>query len=110
MLLDDYVVTYVQAQTSTVSWSFGREERVVNSGLYLFRDTVAVVLDFHHHAVPVAARAEDNLALSLNCVGGVVQDICPYLIKLAAVGVNLRHLERVLPMDRDIRFELASHD
>jgi len=99
-ILDD-AADYIQAQTRAFANSFGREKRIKNAGKYVGRNSRAVVANFHKYEIVFTSRADGEFAAIFHGVGGVVDEICPNLIKFAAAGHDLREGGSVLSNDRD---------
>src|SRR5208282_2953494 len=73
----------VEAQTRSLPYSFGCEERFKDVRLDLRRNSGTVIADFHYNAPVIAISSDSKLALSAHRIDGVIDEIGPHLIKLA---------------------------
>src|SRR6266478_6077463 len=74
----------VEAQSSSLPYSLGCEERFKDVCLNLGRNAWTVIANLHHDATVVLIGSYPKLAFSAHCIDGVIDDIGPYLIELAA--------------------------
>ena len=83
-MLSHYALNRVQAQSGSLPYSFGREERFEDVRLDLRRNSRAVVADLNYGAGIIAIGSNSELALSAHGVNGIVNNVGPDLIELAA--------------------------
>src|SRR5258708_29948328 len=74
----------VQAQPCSLPYSLGREEWFKDVCLNFGRNAWTVVANLHHNATVVLIGSYSKLAFSAHGVDGVINDVGPYLIELAA--------------------------
>ena len=82
-------VADVQAQSRALPDLLGREERIEDAALEFGRDSRSGVTDLDQHTIPVPAGADGQRALAVHGIDGVVDDVGPYLVELAALGADL---------------------
>src|SRR5690242_3026128 len=86
--LDD-AMNYIEAEAGSFAHALGGKKRLKDARLYFRWDARAIVGDLHEHVLIFAHRTHDQLALFFHGVDGVVDEVCPHLIQLAAVGHHL---------------------
>ena len=72
----------------------GGEEGIEDAGLHLGRDAGAVVVELEADAVVAAAGLDADLALAVDRVAGVHQQIQEDLIQLAGIAAHARQIVR----------------
>ena len=83
VLLHD-TLNRVEAQAGAFAHSLGGEKRFEDMRLYLGRNSRTVVGDLNHHAIVLAIGSDSKLALASHRINGIVDDVRPNLIELAA--------------------------
>ena len=78
----------VQTESRPLSNSLGGEERFKDVRFYLGGNSGAVVANLHYHASILAISSHSKLALSAHRVDGIVDDVGPDLIELAAKRID----------------------
>src|SRR6202165_5634032 len=74
----------VEAQPCSLPYSLGREEWFKDVCLNLGRNAWTVVSNLHHDATVVLIGSHSKLAFSTHGVDGIIDDVGPHLIELAA--------------------------
>src|SRR3981189_1114999 len=74
----------VEAKPCSLPYSLGGEEWFKDVCLNLGRNAWTVVADLHHNATVVLIGSHSKLAFSAHGVDGVINDVGPHLIELAA--------------------------
>ena len=74
----------IEAEAGALAHFFGGEEGLENVLLDLGRNSRAIVGDLHYCALVIAIGADQKLSLATHGVDGVVDDVGPDLIELAA--------------------------
>jgi hypothetical protein len=110
VLLHDDVVGDVQTQARAMTRRFGGKEGVKDFRLNGLRDAGAVVLDLDHDPLSFGARADHDLALALDRINRIVNDVRPNLIEFAAIGHDLRQRRPVFTPNNDTRSQFAVQD
>src|SRR5689334_22853179 len=87
VLLHDSI-NRIEPQSRALADWLGREERLEDAILELGRDSGAVVADFHQNASELRCGADYQFALPVHRVDGVVDQVRPDLIELAAVRTD----------------------
>src|SRR5262249_54875681 len=108
VLLGDGAVTQRETKTRPLARFLRREERVEDPTLNLLRDARPVVLDFDNHPAPLAAGPDNDLAGAVHRVDCVDEEIGPYLIQHAAVGLYSGHVRAVVATNGDAILELVA--
>ena len=81
-------------------------ERLEDVDLRLARYPTPVVNDLHHHAVAFYVRPDSDASASVHSVNGVVDEVGPYLVQLAAApGIPGRSFSYSL--DKETSFSLG---
>ncbi len=111
--MDDDGISDVEAESGTRSGRLGREERVEHSIDRLRGDARSVVLDFDDHLIILRKDSDLDEAVTatgvVDGVGGIVQQIRPHLVQLAAVGMDGGKVGGVHGADIDVP-ELRGQD
>src|ERR1039458_7218345 len=81
------------------------EELLENMGLDFRRDARSVVADFDQQAIQLAGGADAQFALALHGVDGVVDQVGPDLVQLAAARADLRQAAVEIELHIDTLFE-----
>src|SRR5881397_3367156 len=103
------VVDDVQAKTRAYAWRLGCIERIEDTLPALWRYTRSRVLDLDEHALLLGQRPDSEHSLPFHGVDCVVDEVCPYLVELAAVRLDERDIA-VLPSYLDTFLELVLQD
>src|SRR5947209_6811689 len=74
----------VEAEAGAFSNSFGGEERLKDVRLYCGRDSRSIVSNLNHDAPVVAISSNSQLTFPAHRINGIVDQVGPYLIELAA--------------------------
>jgi len=74
----------VEAESRAFPDSLGCEERLEDMRQYIRRNSRAAVFDFNHNAIVVGICTNPEFALASHGVNGVINEVGPYLIQLAA--------------------------
>jgi hypothetical protein len=74
----------VEAEASAFANSFGGKEWFEDMRLYLRRNSRSVIGDFNYDTIVLAIRSDSKPALASHSIDGIVDDIRPNLIELAA--------------------------
>ena len=83
VLLHD-TLNRVEAESGAFADSLGGKERLEDMRLYLGRNSRSVVGDLNYHTIVLAIRSNLKPALASHSIDGIVDDIRPNLIELAA--------------------------
>ena len=94
-----------ETQPGSLPHSLGGEERLENMVLHFRRDARSIVGDFDQQAIDLARRADTQLALSLHGVDGVVDQVGPDLVQVAAARADLRQGAVEIELHRDAVFQ-----
>jgi hypothetical protein len=76
-------------------------------GPHVGRNSRAVIGNFNHDAVVVAIGSDLNLAFATHSVNRVVDEVRPYLIELAAEGIDEQGNFLVIAFDDDSVLEFV---
>ena len=74
----------VEAEPGAFPNSLGGEERFEDVRLYVGRNSRTVIGDLNHDAIVLAIGSNSKLAFATHGVDGIVDDVGPNLIQLAA--------------------------
>src|ERR1700691_4870975 len=80
----------LETQPGALSDTLGGEERLEDMRLDFRRNSRSVVGYFHQQTIQFTRRADAQFALAIHSVDGVVDQISPDLVQLAAAHANLR--------------------
>ena len=83
VLLHD-TLNRVEPEASPFADSLGGKERFEDMRLYLGRNSRSVIGDFNYDTIVFAIRSDSKPALASHSIDGIVDDIRPNLIELAA--------------------------
>ena len=100
----------VQAEASALSNSFSSEKGFEDVGLYLGGNPGAIVSNLNHNATVLAISANSKLALSAHGVDGIVDDVGPDLVELAAKRIHEKRNALVVALHRHSLFQLVIQD
>src|ERR1039458_1640392 len=78
----------IEAQPAALAHVLGGEERLEDARLYLGRDAGSVVADLDHDVGAVASRLNSQLAFAVHGIDGVVYQVGPDLVEVAAGGAD----------------------
>ena len=78
----------IKAQTCAFSHSLGGEERFEDARLNLWRNPRSRISDLNHRTVAFQKGLDAQFAFAVHGIDGIVDDVGPHLVKLAAIGVN----------------------
>lgn len=95
-MLSDDAQRGINVKGSTLSHLLRGEEGIENALLHVRRNAGAIVADFHDGAIQLVKRANPELAFAVHGVNGIINEIGPHLIELAAVGTDARELRIVI--------------
>jgi len=99
-----------EAEAGSFAWLLCREERVEDLCLRRLGDAGSVVLDFDHRPVTVAAGADRDRSRAVHGVDGVVEQVRPDLVQLAAVGRHRERIAVVFAMDVDAVLQFGAQN
>ena len=103
-------VNDIQSKAGSLAHTFCREKRLEDVRLHFERDARAVVRDFHKHVFIFASGADGKLSIFFHSIDGIVDQVGPDLIELAAVGHHFRQVWGVLPLDGNAALQFVMHD
>jgi hypothetical protein len=102
---DYYAVAHVQAEASTLAYVLCGEEGLEDTVSDLLGYSWAVVRDLHEQSVTLVGRAQPYAA-DLVPIGdgvyGVVYEVSPDLVELAAVGCDAGQALVIVALDLDV--------
>ena len=102
---------YREPEPGPLTRRLGREEHVEQLREVLRGDAGPVVLDLDLDHVARTPGTDDQGALTGHRIDGVVDEVGPYLVELARVGLNRGQVIGVLATHGDADLELAvQHD
>lgn len=107
MLVDHDVVADIEAESRSLAGFFRGEKRVENPVLDVFWNSGSVVFDLDNHVFIRVVDPYRKTASSIHGIGGVVDDVGPCLVQLAAEGLDCRYVFVVFPVDLDALLQLA---
>ncbi len=110
MLLGHDRIARREPEAGALARGLRREERVEDARLRVLGDAWAVVLDLDDHGVAVASGPDRDVAGAAHRVHGVVEEVRPDLVQLAAVGVDRRDVRTVVAFDLDPDLQLVAQD
>src|SRR5262249_28615307 len=85
-----------EAQARPLADRFGREEGIADPRLDVLGDARPVVLDLDDRPRVLAASPDPDLPAAVHRVGGVVEDVGPDLVQLAAERRDVRQVRGVV--------------
>ena len=100
----------VEAEPGSLAHFLGGKEGIEDAGLYLIRDPWTVVGNFNNKSTLLAIRPDSDRALFAHRGDGVVDQIRPHLVELAAPDLDVRQIAIVLADDFDSPLQLVSQD
>src|SRR5215470_13889471 len=103
-------MTERKAKTGPLARWLGCEERIENPTLNLLRNARSVVFNLDNDPPVLSARADGDFALAVHRIDGVVDQICPHLVKPAAVGAYSGHVLAVVAVNIDAALQLVAKD
>ena len=109
MFLHD-ALNCVQTQARSLPYSLGRKEWLKDVRLNLGRNPWAVIADLNHNATVVAIGSHSKLAFSLHRVDGIINEVGPDLIELAAERIHQKRNTLVVALYSDSALELVVQD
>src|SRR5215469_15557838 len=92
--IPDDAVHNIEPKPGALADSLGGEKRVEDPGLYVCRNSRAVVGNFYEDKIVLARRADGQVPVAVHGVGGVVDQVGPDLIEFAAASHDLREIGR----------------
>ncbi len=101
---------HVQPEPGAVANALGREERLEDTRLHFRRNSRPIVRYLDKHVVVFAHDAYGELSFFFHRVGGIVDEVCPDLIKLAAVGHHFRQVRSIFARNDDAALQFVMHD
>jgi hypothetical protein len=107
MFLHDDIVADIQSQTCPATDRFGRKEGIENFGLNILGNPWPIICNLHHHRGIVLARPQDKLTPALHGIDGVVNDVGPDLIQLAAISLDTGQIFGILPAHGNPGFQFG---
>src|SRR5664280_1730651 len=100
----------IQPQTGPFPYSLGSEERFEDARLNVRRDPRPRISNLDHGTVSFQKGFDSQFTLPVHGIDGVVDDVGPYLVELAAIGVNQQRCGMVIALDGYGFFQLVGHD
>src|SRR6266849_9350191 len=107
MLCDHDPPADVQAEARSAADVLRREERLEDPRLDLRRDAWPIVGDLDQDADVLPGGADSQVSLAVHRVDGIVDEIGPDLVELAAVRVDTGQAPIVLARHADAGLELV---
>lgn len=89
MAIDNDVMRDVETQSGPLSGRLGREKWIEDPWLDVLRYTRSVILDLHDHTLFFLIGPDRKLALSIEGIDRVIDDVRPDLIELTGIGFNV---------------------
>src|SRR6187431_2367576 len=86
----DDATSHVEAETRAVTDGLRREERIEDPRSNVLRDTRAIVRDSNENRIAARRGRYCDVALVANRIDGVVDQLLPHLIDLAAESLYVR--------------------
>lgn len=96
MFVDD-IVGDIQSQPGTFTKGFGGEKRTKKPWLDLRRDPRAGVDNLHNDPGAILRSTQSEYTATIHGIDGVVNEIAPHLVQLAAVGLEDGEGRIILP-------------
>src|ERR1700688_412228 len=97
----------IEAQPGSLPDALRREEGLEGVWPNLGRNPRTVIANLHHNAIVLAIGAHSQLTLSAHRVNGVVDDVGPDLVELAAKRIHEKRYLLIVPLHRDPALELV---
>src|SRR5208282_3565749 len=91
----------IQAESRTFSHSLGGEKRFEDMGLHFLRNSRTVIANFNHNATVLLVGSNANLALPMHRIDGVIDNVGPDLVELAAKRIHQQRNLLVVALHRD---------
>ena len=107
MLVDHDVVADIEAESRSLAGFFRGEKRVENPVLDVFWNSGSVVFDLDNHLFIRVVDPYRKTASSIHGIDGVVDDVGPCPVQIAAEGLDCRYAFVVFPVDLDALLQLA---
>src|SRR5919197_3366514 len=109
-LLDDATCD-VEAKTGALAWVLGRVERLERPCRHRRRHPGTGIADLDDHDIPVSPRRYPQCSRPAHRVDGVVDELGPYLVEFAGVGLDPGDVGAVVAHDPDTVAEFVpEHD
>ena len=104
VFLDDDTMADIESQTGSLALRFGGEKGVEDLALNFRRNAGAVIFDFNYNPAIFLVGAQSDFTLPFHGAHGVVDDIGPDLVELAAIGFYLGQTVGIFPSYSDAGF------
>src|SRR5215467_9276083 len=91
----------VQAKPGALAHSFGGKERLKDMRQDFLWNSRPVIGYLHYHAGVIAIRADTKLSLAAHGVNGIVNNVGPDLVELAAKGIHQKRNSLIVALHRN---------
>src|SRR5216683_4231814 len=106
----DDAIDKVQAEASAFTDTLGGEKRIEDARFDIGGNARTVVGNFDQDEIVFASGANAQVAAVAHGIGGVVDQVSPHLVELAAISHDFGQIRSVVAHDANAALEFVMHD